>query len=111
MPPNHDQTLIRKLLTTVNYQGRQICELKQRLEQHREREKSQSEALAESAKAFNDIERWRSLLSEKQQDLGQHRELEKSQLEALGPLSTAENFCSDSRVSFLSRSVLSTSDR
>lgn len=70
MPSHYDQTLIQKLLTTVNDQGRQICELKQRLEQHREREKSQSEALAESAKAFNDIERWRSLLSEKQQELG-----------------------------------------
>jgi hypothetical protein len=69
MPPHHDQILIRKLFTTVNNQGRQICELKQRLEQHREREKSQLEALAENANAINDIERQRSLLWQKEQEL------------------------------------------
>jgi ferritin-like metal-binding protein YciE len=67
MPQHHDQILIRKLLTTVNDQVRQISELKQRLEQHREREKSQLEALAENANAINDIERQRFLLWQKEQ--------------------------------------------
>ena len=96
MSPHCDQTLIRKLLTTVNDQGRQICELKQRLEQHREREKSQLEILADKPKPSTISSVGDLSWQKEEQDLGKKATQLDKRERGLGRMNTVFNRATES---------------